>query len=52
MFEKEMKLSYQPCVVTIVAFDEETDIVRTSQGVGVDSVNKMTDMWHNDFKDW
>jgi hypothetical protein len=52
MFEKGMKLSYQPCLVTIVALDEETEIVRTSQGVSEDKVNGIVDMWKNDFKSW
>ena len=39
MIEKEKKKDrYQPCVVTIVAFDK-ADIVCTSQGVEKDAVN-------------
>ena len=52
MLEKGKKASYQPCLVTITAFDEKTDIVCTSQGVGKDSVNDVVDMWHNDFREW
>ena len=51
MFEKEMRLSYQPCVVTIVTFDK-ADIVCMSHGVGEDAVNGTVDMWKDDFKNW
>ena len=52
MIEKEKKKDrYQPCVVTIVAFDK-ADIVCTSQGVEKDAVNGNVDMWKNDFKEW
>ena len=52
MFEKEKKLSYQTCVVTIVTFDKKADIVCASQGVGEDAVNGSFDMWKDDFKNW